>query len=101
MTVREAIALAAASAITEVDGVAGPSTEYGTALGGGRIPGVLCTANARGTYDVTLYVKARPVPLAALGERLMGRVADASAQAGFGEDLGDVRVVVLDIVEPE
>lgn len=100
MTVREAIALAAGSAITEIDGVAGPAIEYGTVLGGGRIPGVMCTASARGDYDVTLYVNARPVPLHALGERLMARAVDAVAAAGFGEDLGDVRVVVLDIVEP-
>lgn len=100
MTVREAIAWAAASAITEVDGVAGPSLERGTSLVGGRIPGVVCAAAARGGYDVTLYVTARPVPLMALGERLVARATDAVSEAGHGEDLGAVRVVVLDIVEP-
>lgn len=40
------------------------------------------------------------IVLAALGERLMARVVDTVAEAGCGDELGDVRVIVLDIVEP-
>lgn len=100
MTVREAIVLAAASALTEVDGVVGPSPAYGTPLGGGQIPGVVCMAAAGGGYDVTVYVTALPVPLKPLGERVMTQIVGAVEAAGFDQDLADVRVVVLDIVVP-
>lgn len=104
MTVREAIALAAAGAMTEVDGVAGPAFgpdgRYGTPLGAGRIPGVVTAAAAGGGYDVTLYVVARPVPLMPLGQRLAARVTGAVGEAGFADELAEVRVVVIDVAEP-
>jgi hypothetical protein len=102
MTTREAITLAAAAALNEVDGVAGPAPglHHATPVDGISVAGVVTAATARGGYDVTLYVTARPVPLAALGQRVMARVVDRVAEAGYGDDLGDVRVVVLDIVEP-
>ena len=104
MTVREAIALAASTAITDVDGIAGPAHgpdgRYGTPLGAGRIPGVVAAAAAGGGYDVTLYVIARPVPLSELGKRLRARAVTAVAEAGFEPDLAGVRVVVVDIAEP-
>lgn len=104
MTVREAIALAAAGAMTEVDGVAGPAFgpdgRYGTPLGAGRIPGVVTAAAAGGGYDVTLYVVARPVPLMPLGQRLAARVTGAVGEAGFADELAEVRVVVIDVEEP-
>jgi hypothetical protein len=104
VTVREAIALAASAALTDVDGVAGPfrgaDGRHGTTVACDRIPGVVCAAAAGGGYDVTLYVIARPVPFAALGRRLAARVTDAVTTAGFGDDLADVRVVVVDVAEP-
>ena len=100
MTVREAIVLSAATALTEVDGVVGPSPDHGTPLGGGQIPGVVCMAAAGGGYDVTVYVTARPVPLKPLGERVMTQIVGAVETAGFEQDLADVRVVVLDIATP-
>jgi hypothetical protein len=57
-------------------------------------------AAAGGGYEVTLYVTARPVPLEALGQRVTARVVDRVAEAGYRDELGEVRVVVLDIVEP-
>jgi hypothetical protein len=102
MTTREAITVAAAGALIEIDGVAGPAPglHHATPVDGVHVPGVVTGAAAGGGYDVTLYVHARPVPLVPLGRRLTGLVVDRVAEAGFGDELGDVRVVVLDIVEP-
>jgi hypothetical protein len=105
MTARESISLIAAAAVEEVDGVAGPPLgvdgRYGTTVAGRFVPGVVTAASADGGYDVTLYVRARPVPLVALGDRIAAHVTNCVTFEGWVGSLASVRVVVLDVVTPE
>lgn len=101
---REAIALIASAAMLEIDGVAGPAVDpdgrFTTVFDELRLPGVVCSAAAAGGYDLTLYIRARPVPLIALGERVEAHVRAAVAAEGWADELADTHVIVTDMVVP-
>lgn len=99
-TPRVALARVAASAASTVDGVAaldcGPTRRQVTATPDGSIEGVVVMpSDAR--HDVELYVRAAPIDLHDLGQRISSAVRAAAAAAGRADELGAVHVTVTDI----
>lgn len=102
--VRGALArLAREAALEDQDVVAvgnGPPVAATTDERGERMDGVACIAERGGHYEVTLYLTTLPVPLAQLAERARERVRRVAGQHGLGDRLGEVNLVIRDVVAP-
>ena len=100
---RVRLARLAGDAALRVPGVAatdsGPTGLYVTVGGGQRVQGVRCVAAGSGDYEVSLRLCCELVPLPALGEAVRASVTRAATAAGIA--VGEVNVLIADVVEPE
>jgi hypothetical protein len=71
-----------------------------TAGGSERVPGVTCTAAQAGGYDIALRLRCELVPLMELGEDVMVAVRRAAAMAAGSLKVADLRIEIIDVVEP-
>ncbi len=95
------VARAAAIATTGVvETTSGPTRMWVTMDRTERIPGVVSTALADGTYGVELHLTAGLVPLHPLADSVRGAVGGAIRAAGHGDLLGPIDISIDDIAAP-
>ena len=98
------LARLARDAALRVPGVAdtesGTTGLYVTAGGGERVPGVTCVAAQAGGYDVMLRLRCELVPLLELGDHVIVAVRQAAGTAAGSAAVADLRVEIVDVVEP-
>lgn len=102
-TPRVRLARLALESALAVEGVAdlhaGPGATRVTSDGNERLPGVVATALADGTYSLDLHLVAQLVPLHSLAEEVRSRVTRAAGAAGLAEALGPIDITIEDLVQ--